>query len=34
LAKAGVIETIKTGPKGVLALMHVTARKLGIDPTT
>lgn len=31
LAKAGVIATIKTGPKGMLALMHVTARKLGVE---
>jgi hypothetical protein len=33
LAKAGAIATLKTGTKGMVALMHVTARKLGLDPT-
>jgi len=32
LARKGVIDTISTGARGKLGLMHVTARKLGIDP--
>jgi hypothetical protein len=32
LAKAGAIVTLKTGPRSMVALMHATARKLGIDP--
>jgi len=34
LARKGVIETIATGARGKLGLVHATARKLGIDPTT
>ena len=34
LAKTGLIVTMKTGPRGMVALLHATARKLGIDPTT
>jgi hypothetical protein len=33
LAKAGAIVTMETGPRSKVALMHVTARKLGLDPT-
>jgi hypothetical protein len=31
LAKAGAIETLSIGKKLKVALMHATARKLGID---
>lgn len=33
LAKAGAIVTLGTGTRSKVALMHATARKLGIDPT-
>jgi hypothetical protein len=33
LAKAGAIETLSVGKRLKVALMHATARKLGIDPT-
>jgi len=33
LADRGIIETIETGTRSKLALVHKTARKLGIDPT-
>jgi hypothetical protein len=33
LAKAGAIITLDTGARSKVALMHATARKLGIDPT-
>ena len=33
LARRGTIECISTGTRGKLGLVHVTARKLGIDPT-
>ena len=33
LAKAGAIVTVNTGSRSKVALMHATARKLGIDPT-
>jgi len=32
LAKAGAIVTLDTGSRSKVALMHATARKLGIDP--
>ena len=32
LARRGVIETIATGARGRLGLVHATARKLGVDP--
>ena len=32
LAKAGAIVTLETGLRSKTALMHATARKLGIDP--
>jgi hypothetical protein len=32
LAKAGAIITMETGPRTKVALMHPTARKLGVDP--
>jgi hypothetical protein len=32
LARAGVIVTLDTGSRTKVALMHVTARKLGLDP--
>ena len=32
LAKAGAIVTLETGPRSKVALMHATARKLGINP--
>jgi hypothetical protein len=32
LAKTGAIVTLNVGPKSKVALMHATARKLGIDP--
>lgn len=32
LAKAGAIVTMETGTRSRVALMHVTARKLGLDP--
>jgi hypothetical protein len=32
LAKAGAIVTLDTGARSKVALMHATARKLGIDP--
>jgi hypothetical protein len=32
LAKAGAIVTMSTGPRGMVALLHATARKLGIEP--
>jgi hypothetical protein len=32
LAKAGAIVTMPTGPRSMVALMHATARKLGLDP--
>jgi hypothetical protein len=31
LAKAGAIVTLKTGERSMVALMHATARKLGIE---
>ena len=33
LAKAGAIITLDTGKRSKVALLHATARKLGIDPT-
>jgi hypothetical protein len=33
LARRGIIDTIETGKRGRLGLVHVTARKLGLDPT-
>jgi hypothetical protein len=33
LAKAGAIVTLDTGARSKVALMHATARKLGIDPS-
>ena len=33
LAKARAIVTLETGPRSKLALLHATARKLGLDPT-
>ena len=33
LAKSGAILTLATGTRSKVALMHATARKLGIDPT-
>ena len=32
LARAGAIVTLDTGSRSKVALMHATARKLGIDP--
>jgi hypothetical protein len=32
LARKGIIETIETGTRNRLGLVHATARKLGIDP--
>jgi hypothetical protein len=32
LARRGIIETIATGARGRLGLVHTTARKLGINP--
>jgi len=32
LARAGAIVTLETGARSKIALLHVTARKLGIDP--
>jgi hypothetical protein len=32
LAKAGAIVTLDTGSRSKVALLHATARKLGIDP--
>jgi hypothetical protein len=32
LARAGAIVTLETGPRTKVALLHATARKLGIDP--
>jgi len=32
LARKGVIETIATGVRGKLGLVHATARKIGVDP--
>jgi hypothetical protein len=32
LAKAGAIVTIEAGPRSKIALIHATARKLGVDP--
>jgi hypothetical protein len=32
LAKAGAIVTLETGSRSKVALMHATARLLGIDP--
>jgi hypothetical protein len=34
LAKAGAIITLDTGPRGKVALLHATARMLGIDPNS
>jgi len=34
LAKTGAIVVKKIGPRLYVALMHATARSLGIDPTT
>jgi len=34
LARAKVIVTMKTGPRGMLALMYPTCAKLGVDPNT
>jgi len=34
LAKAGAIVTLDTGSRSKIALLHATARKLGIDPKT
>jgi hypothetical protein len=34
LAKAGAIVTLDTGTRSKVALMHATARKLGIDPVS
>jgi hypothetical protein len=34
LAKAGAIVTLDTGPRSKIALMHATARMLGIDPNS
>jgi len=33
LAKARAIVTLETGPRSKVALLHATARKLGLDPT-
>jgi hypothetical protein len=33
LAKAGAIVTLPTGPRSKVALLHATARKVGVDPT-
>jgi hypothetical protein len=33
LAKTGAIVTLTTGSRSKVALMHATARKLGIDPS-
>jgi hypothetical protein len=33
LARKGIIETLETGARSKLGLVHKTARKLGIDPT-
>jgi hypothetical protein len=32
LAKSGAIPVLETGTRGKLALLHVLARRLGIDP--
>jgi hypothetical protein len=32
LARAGAIVTLDTGSRSKIALLHATARKLGIDP--
>ena len=32
LARAGAIVTLDTGTRSKIALLHATARKLGIDP--
>lgn len=32
LARAGAIVTLSTGLRSKIALLHATARKLGIDP--
>jgi hypothetical protein len=32
LARQGAIVTMKDGSKSMVALLHATARKLGIDP--
>lgn len=32
LARKGIIETIETGVRGKLGLVHKTCAKLGIDP--
>jgi hypothetical protein len=32
LARAGAIVTLDTGSRSKVALLHATARKLGIDP--
>jgi hypothetical protein len=34
LAKAGAIVTLETGARSKVALMHATARKLGLDPNS
>jgi hypothetical protein len=34
LAKAGAIVTLDTGKRSMVALLHATARKLGIDPNS
>jgi hypothetical protein len=33
LAKAGAIVTMDTGSRSKVALLHATARRLGLDPT-
>jgi hypothetical protein len=33
LAKSGAIPVLETGTRGKTALLHVLARRLGIDPT-
>ena len=32
LARRGIIETIETGTRNKLGLVHVTCRRLGVDP--
>jgi hypothetical protein len=34
LARSGAIPVLETGTRGKTALLHVLARKLGVDPTT
>ena len=34
LARAGAIVTLDVGPRSKIALLHATARKLGLDPNS